>query len=163
MVQVNPKYKLRLSLAAVAIVLSMVAVAMAPATASVRNEKAETTPVTEPSPIVSPLEKEPGNDFLGLQTGNQGADYVPGEVIVKFKQDVVAGQKDGVATTGISSIDELNKQFEVKGAEKLLSGSHKLKIREDADVQYVASQYERNPNCRVRRTQLPLPYSRNAK
>ena len=133
-----------MSVLVLAITVSMIVVTMTPAMPAARSTMAGTSVSTDLSESAS--SKGSSTDLLRMPGKSSVPEYVPGEVIVKFKQGVTLSGKDGLATTGIPSIDELSKKFDVKGDEKLPSGSHKLKVHADADVQYVASLYEKNPN-----------------
>lgn len=83
-------------------------------------------------------------------------DFVPGEIIVKFKENVqisVTLDQDHVAT-GLSTIDSLNEMFGINSIEKLdqtetssfLSNVYKLKFPQDKSISSVLSEYLKDSN-----------------
>ena len=85
------------------------------------------------------------NDFL----------FVPGELIIKFKDYVnIHTSKDGVVATDITSIDMLNKAYDVKSADKIfkttttssLSNIYKLVLSESTNVILAAKTYSEDSN-----------------
>lgn len=81
--------------------------------------------------------------------------FVPGELIVKFKEGVnIYNSNGGIGSTGINSIDLLNKGYGVKSADKLfkntvissLSNIYKLVLSENTDVLNAAEAYSKNSN-----------------
>lgn len=95
----------------------------------------------------------------------QEPEFVPGELIVKFKPTakiVKTITKNGIANVGLESIDALNEKHKVKSWEKVfktakkpkaatkkvsdLSNIYLLTLPKDADVLSVAEKYNKNPN-----------------
>jgi len=84
------------------------------------------------------------------------SEYVPGELIIGFKNDVkvdLLSSTGKIKDTGILSIDNLNRKYDVKSAESLmkdesnssLSNIYKLTLRDyNIDVLTVAKDYEAN-------------------
>jgi len=73
-------------------------------------------------------------------------EFVPREVIVKFKSNTRMKWISDKVATGISSVDELNSRFKVKDVEMIFSSVYKLTLQEDFDVISVAMEYEADPN-----------------
>jgi parallel beta-helix repeat protein len=80
------------------------------------------------------------------RAGDLEFEFVPGEVLVKFRTGISTGSTNGIVTTGIASVDKLNRRFEAKGIKKVFSNVYKLKLPNDADVFSVAKEYETDPN-----------------
>lgn len=91
----------------------------------------------------------PTRELAGMparQADAQTADYMPGELIVRFKPGAALDARDGRVASGIQSLDALNERFDIKSAEKLPSGSYVLKSGTAVDVPYAASLYEKDQN-----------------
>jgi len=73
-------------------------------------------------------------------------EFVPGEVLIKFRTGISTGSTNGIVTTGMASVDKLNKRFETHGIERVFSNVYKLKLPKDASVLSVAREYETDPN-----------------
>ncbi|MFQ5822292.1 MAG: hypothetical protein ACE5I5_20140, partial [Candidatus Heimdallarchaeota archaeon] len=73
-------------------------------------------------------------------------EFVPGEVLVKFRESIPISLTNDVMTMNIESIDELNERFKVASTTRIFSNVYKLKLPNDADVLYVAREYEADPN-----------------
>ncbi|HEX9907093.1 MAG TPA: S8 family serine peptidase, partial [Thermoplasmata archaeon] len=121
---------------ALAIVVAMIAVAILPAATSADgvNERMAGN-VVGPMPDTG---MAPVKDLLKRNCGEQVPAYVPGEMLVKFKE--------GASEKGTPSIDELNNRFGVQRAEKLISGPYRLKLRAEVDVRQAALQYAKDPS-----------------
>jgi hypothetical protein len=64
-------------------------------------------------------------------------EVIPGEFIIKFKEQTPIGAaetKDGVALTGIASIDQLNKKFKARAVERIYADSPKFKEGTEQDI-----------------------------
>jgi len=80
-------------------------------------------------------------------------DVVPGEFIIKFKDNVNLSIVDNNVTTGIASIDKLNQKFYVSFAEKifkdnidpLLSNVYKFVIENNVSIFDFLEEYSSNP------------------
>jgi len=84
------------------------------------------------------------------------SEFVPGELIIGFKDDVnidLLSSKGEIQNTGIPSIDNLNREYDVKYAERLmeddsnpsLSNIYKLTLRDyDADTLAAINDYKAN-------------------
>ncbi|RLI43787.1 hypothetical protein DRO69_08855 [Candidatus Bathyarchaeota archaeon] len=72
---------------------------------------------------------------------NPEPEFVPGQIILKFKLNVSIGQINGTVTTGIRSVDELNKRFEVTEMQRVLGDIFKLVLPEDGDVVSISREY----------------------
>jgi hypothetical protein len=96
------------------------------------------------------LSKLPAREEVGLDWFNHTDDleleFVLGEVLVKFRTGISVGSKNGIVTTGIASVDKLNRRFEAKAVEKVFSNVYKLTLPKDSDVLFVAREYEADPN-----------------
>jgi subtilisin family serine protease len=93
------------------------------------------------------------------------SDFIPGEFFVKFKEETVLSisSSNGIITTGILSIDSLNKEFKVKDLKETFSSVSKkpknpvlfesiglnriytFKCSEETDVLNACESYENNP------------------
>jgi subtilisin family serine protease len=113
---------------------------------------------------------EKNSSAIGYESGGysssnipEAPEFVPGEVIVKFKQNVgftLAQQTDGVVTTGISSIDTLNKRYGVTSQAKVFETAEKpvsaeipdltniyiLTLPQDADIISIIKEYQKDQN-----------------
>ena len=109
---------------------------------------------TDNDMVVSPIDTIP--EF-------EDSDFVPGELLVKFKPGISVKPSvsaKGIATTGYSSIDKLNEQYNVTSLEKVfktakksfakeilyLTNIHILKLPADADILAVVEAYQKDPN-----------------
>ncbi|MBN1455867.1 MAG: S8 family serine peptidase [Methanomicrobia archaeon] len=96
-------------------------------------------------------------------TISEASEFVPGEVIVKFKQHVrftITQQSDGIVTTGIRSLDALNTRYNVmeqtnvfESAEKYVSAEipdlttiYVLTFPQDADILSIITEYQKDRN-----------------
>jgi len=87
---------------------------------------------------------------------NDEIKYIPGEIIVKIKKDVLinSAQIDDFYSFGIPSIDKINKKFRVKSVKSLsyektnsfLSSVYKIILPEEIFVPYALIEYNKNPN-----------------
>ena len=77
---------------------------------------------------------------------NPEPEFVPGEIILEFISNVSIEQSNSTVTTGIKSIDELNKRFEVTNVQGVMGNVCKLELPEDADVIFISKQYEADSN-----------------
>lgn len=98
------------------IIVSIIIIGMLLATVipSTIGEVATNEKQTEPYGQISEL---PNLDFPFIPK------YVPGEIIIKFKDSSslqISGSSSGIVTTGIASVDEINLKYKVASAEKLL-------------------------------------------
>ncbi|MFQ5822357.1 MAG: hypothetical protein ACE5I5_20475, partial [Candidatus Heimdallarchaeota archaeon] len=73
-------------------------------------------------------------------------EFVPGEVLVKFRKSIPVSLAKSVVTVGIEPIDELNERFKVRQITRIFSNVYKLTLPKDADVLYVAREYEADPH-----------------
>jgi len=98
---------------------------------------------------------EPINSIYNSFNSNK-LDSVPGEIIVKFKENVkisVASNQDYVVT-GLGTIDNINEMFKVNSVEKIdqtgtssfISNVYKLKFPQDTSISSVVDEYGKNPN-----------------
>lgn len=95
--------------------------------------------------------------------GAKAPEYVPGEVIVKFKKGLDKLEKDskGNVKTGVGSVDALNSKHQVKAMEKILKKQEKiskkkskhgldriylLKLSKNADIEKVVKEFNKDPN-----------------
>ncbi len=98
------------------------------------------------------------------------SDFMPGELIVKFKKDVSLNfsiNEEKFIKTGLKSVDELNKKFSVIHSEKLsnLSLNHYLSniyiftMPEDVDILKVAKEFTKNTNIKYAEPNYMYYYS----
>ncbi|MDY6959182.1 MAG: S8 family serine peptidase, partial [Halobacteriota archaeon] len=97
------------------------------------------------------------------KAGFENPDFVPGELIVKFKSDASVRPSvsiKGIATTGYNSIDSLNNQYGVTSLEKVFETAKKpvtrkipdptniylLELPKDADILSIAREYQMDTN-----------------
>lgn len=84
-------------------------------------------------------------------------EFTPGEIIIKFKENSnlqISDSSNEILTTGIESIDALNKEYEVYSVDKLIEDSsvssllntYVLKLPEDSDILLITEDYEEDPN-----------------
>ncbi|RLF33746.1 MAG: hypothetical protein DRN07_01800, partial [Thermoplasmata archaeon] len=84
-------------------------------------------------------------------------EFAPRELIVKFKNSLmieIRKTSDGIAETGLRSIDSLNRKYNVIGIEKVfknkavqnLSNIYKLTLEENSNVLAAAREYEKDPH-----------------
>jgi len=94
---------------------------------------------------------------LGIVTYNFNDNFIelpmsiPGEFIVKFKDnvDVCLSSSNGVLTTGVDTVDELNQEFGVTSAEKLLeddvipslSKTYMFMLADNIDTEFLVENY----------------------
>jgi len=81
---------------------------------------------------------------------------VPGEFIVKFKDnvDVCLSSSNGVLITGVDTVDELNQEFGVTSAEKLLeddvvpslSKTYTFMLADNIDTEFLVENYSNDPS-----------------
>ena len=97
-----------------------------------------------------------------VKTPQQITEFIPGEIIVKFKSDInleITLTSDDIQKIGISSIDILNKNFNVLAIEKLfkqskkqdinslgLSNICKFTIPKDCDILSIVDEYKKDSN-----------------
>ena len=124
-------------------VISTMVGALSP-TVSAAHIDANTT-TSHPDFLELPAREEVGFDWFD-RADRLKPEFVPGEVVVKFRQSIIAGLTSGIVTTGIASVDELNKRFEAKGAERVFANIYRLTLPKDVDVLSVAREYEADPN-----------------
>jgi parallel beta-helix repeat protein len=93
------------------------------------------------------------NDSINIKNSEENNFFSPGELIVKFKDEINILQSEGtIKNTGKTSIDNLNKKYDVKSGYKLfnkteipsLSNIYKLVLSEDKDVLLASSEYLNN-------------------
>jgi len=112
------------------------------------NEQKEVV-VTSPSVFLQSKTPDPNDEPPRLF---DEPEYVPGEVIVKFKEENdidMSMSPEGIVTTDIESIDELNAAFGIIAAEKLIEDDsipefanvYKFSTDEDIDVRIAAEEY----------------------
>lgn len=95
------------------------------------------------------------NDLDDLYLKNDfKVDYIPGEIIVKFKNEVKKENKlfsENQFTTGYANIDTINQNFNLLNVEKLtkiesspaLDDVYKLSFPEDIDITTIIENYEK--------------------
>jgi parallel beta-helix repeat protein len=108
------------------------------------------------------------NDYDRIQSILAGIDLpfdkklprmVPGEVIVKFKENttLTLSSQNDIIQTGIESIDVLNKQFKVTSANKIfeyeqesnLNNIYVISLDETINLLEVVEQYNNDPNVEI--------------
>jgi parallel beta-helix repeat protein len=97
-------------------------------------------------------EEKDYDDYQKISEKNFYLNYVNGEIIVKFKNNLDI--KDDHLGTSISSINQLNNKYEVDSIEQFefsyskptLSNVYKLKTSYDADVYKIIEDYNLDPN-----------------
>jgi hypothetical protein len=69
-----------------------------------------------------------GQDYIKLDPQSQQIDYVPGQILVKFKDDVIisAETAEKFAKVNIASIDEIFQEFKIYKVTKLFRGAKRL-------------------------------------
>jgi len=67
--------------------------------------------------------------------------FAPREIILKLKSNASLGQVNGTATTGITSVDELNKRFGVTDIQRVLGSIFKLVLPYGADIVSACREY----------------------
>jgi len=77
---------------------------------------------------------------------NPEPEFVLGEIILEFTSNVSIGQSNSTVTTGIKSVDELNKRFEVTDMQRVVGTIFKLVLLEDADVISISTEYGADSN-----------------
>jgi len=99
------------------------------------------------SSIVSADTQQITEKFFNLRSSS---DFVPGEVIVKFKSSFNPAGSSSV--TGISSVDSLNYRFSVSSIKKIsesnhetLSGVYKLTFPHEVNITDIVYEYSNNP------------------
>ncbi len=124
-------------------VISAMVGALSPTVSATQNDANTTTSNPDFAEILT--REEVGFDWFD-SADDFRFEFVPGEVLVKFRTSVSVGLMDGKMTTGIVSIDNLNRRFEAKGIKRVFSNVYKLTLPKDADVLSVAREYEADPN-----------------
>ena len=105
-------------------------------------------------------------------------EFVPGVLIVKFTATAPAPRmekKDGIAVTGISSVDALNKRFGVRAVQRVYGESsenqeglesdifglervYRFEVPREADIVATAAEYRRDPNIEsAQPKRFPVP------
>lgn len=77
---------------------------------------------------------------------NLKPEFILGEIILEFKLNASIEQVNGTATTGIMTVDELDKRFGVTDIQRVLGGIFKFVVPEDADVISISREYEADPS-----------------
>ncbi len=82
--------------------------------------------------------------------------FIPGEFIVKFKRNIkinVLKNLDNILTTGIASVDNINRKYGVLSAEKLVGSCHDSSLSNiyrftapGSDIQSIVKEYNLDPN-----------------
>jgi len=96
--------------------------------------------------------------------------FVPGELIIKFRDKAsvqLSTSNDGFLKTDIDSIDNLNRKYNVKSAEKLLEDSpfasekdlYKVTIDDEADVLSAMDAYQKDSNIEYAEPNYVLRYA----
>ena len=118
--------------------------------------------VLEKNQVEHDIEKFPLDEYI-LSTISEEPEFVPGEVIIKFKPRVslnISMPTDEIATMGIKSIDILNKRYSVTSLEKVFKTAKKPAAKEipaltniyihtlpkDADILSIVEEYQKDPN-----------------
>lgn len=82
-------------------------------------------------------------------------DFVPGEIIVKFKKTIEISPQtiNNQLSIGIESLDLLNLKYNVVSSEKIISGAasplsniYKLTVPRDSDILSIVDEYNNDPN-----------------
>ena len=126
-------------------VFSAMVGALSPTVSATTNNANTTT--SNPDFAELPATEDVDFDWFN-SADNLEPEFVPGEILVKFRKSISTGLTNGIVTTGIASIDELNMRFEVKGVERILPRVYKLILPEDADTLSIVKEYEGDPNVK---------------
>jgi len=120
-------------------------------------------PITESKTITKPLEKQNINRTIEYKELNEIIDtnindckytqliqpeFVPGELIVKFKEKInfcLDSTNPEIINTDIKSVNQLNNKYGVKSVEKT-TNIIKLTIDKKTDIQTAVEEYTKNPN-----------------
>jgi subtilisin family serine protease len=78
--------------------------------------------------LVSLTNFSTGQDYIKLDPQSQQIDYVPGQILVKFKDDVIISSEtaEKFAKVNIASIDEIFQEFKIYKVTKLFRGAKRL-------------------------------------
>ena len=128
-------------------VFSAMVGALSPTVSATQND-ADTTTSNPDFPELHATEDTGFDWFDGAD--DVEPEFVPGEVLVKFRTSISTRSTNGIVKTDIVSVDELNKRFEAKEIKKikLLSNVYKLILPEDADILSIVKEYEGDPNVK---------------